>query len=70
MINKKNILLKKNINSSGSVDEKLQTCHYKKRYYSKLLNSLNYEVEFFIYSMTGFCINDIKMFSTIYHDWL
>lgn len=31
---------------SGSVDEKLQTCHYKLRQYNKLLSKLNYKVEF------------------------
>ena len=48
LINKKVYIIEKKYQaSSGSVDEKLQTCHYKKRYYSKLLNSLNYEVEFY-----------------------
>lgn len=30
----------------GSVDEKLQTCHYKKRQYEKLFEGLNLRVEF------------------------
>lgn len=30
----------------GSVDEKLQTCDYKKKQYQKLFSSLNYEVEY------------------------
>ncbi len=32
--------------SAGSVDEKLQTCDFKKRQYQKLLSQLNMEVEF------------------------
>lgn len=31
---------------AGSVDEKLQTCGYKKRQYSKLLSPINLEVEY------------------------
>ena len=30
----------------GSVDEKLQTCDYKKKQYKKLMASLNIEVEY------------------------
>lgn len=30
----------------GSVDEKLQTCDFKKKQYQKLFSSLNYEVEY------------------------
>lgn len=30
----------------GSVDEKLQTCDFKKKQYKKLFSSLNYEVEY------------------------
>ncbi len=33
-------------NCSGSVDEKLQTCDYKKKRYQKLLAELNYEIEY------------------------
>ncbi len=33
-------------NVAGSVDEKLQTCHFKKRQYEKLLNSLGVTVEY------------------------
>ena len=33
-------------NVAGSVDEKLQTCHFKKRQYEKLLNSLGVKVEY------------------------
>lgn len=32
--------------STGSVDEKLQTCDFKKRQYQKLLSQLNMEVEY------------------------
>jgi len=31
---------------AGSVDEKLQTCHFKKRQYEKLLDSLGVDVEY------------------------
>ena len=31
---------------SGSVDEKLQTCHFKLRQYKKLFSELNYEVKY------------------------
>lgn len=31
---------------AGSVDEKLQTCDYKKKRYQKLLDALNYEIEY------------------------
>ncbi|MDC0878711.1 hypothetical protein OAQ02_04055 [Candidatus Marinimicrobia bacterium] len=41
------IIEKKYQAQSGSVDEKLQTCHYKKRYYKKLFKNLNLEVEFY-----------------------
>ena len=33
-------------NVEGSVDEKLQTCDFKKKQYQKLFSSLNYEVEY------------------------
>lgn len=32
--------------TAGSVDEKLQTCDFKKKQYQKLFSSLNYEVEY------------------------
>ncbi|KWW31268.1 MAG: hypothetical protein AUK63_541 [bacterium P3] len=32
---------------AGSVDEKLQTCDFKKKQYIKLFSELNYKVEFF-----------------------
>lgn len=31
---------------AGSVDEKLQTCDFKKKQYKKLFSALNYEVEY------------------------
>lgn len=33
-------------NVAGSVDEKLQTCDFKKKQYQKLFSALNYEVEY------------------------
>ena len=33
-------------NVAGSVDEKLQTCDFKKKQYKKLLSQLNMEVEY------------------------
>lgn len=40
------IIEKKNQNGAGSVDEKLQTCDFKKKQYKKLFSLLNYEVEY------------------------
>lgn len=40
------IIEKKFQNSSGSVDEKLPGCHFKKREYEKLFHPLGYEVEY------------------------
>lgn len=40
------IIEKKNQNGGGSVDEKLQTCDFKKRQYKKIFAQLNYEVEY------------------------
>lgn len=40
------IIEKKFQNGSGSVDEKLQTCHFKKRQYSKLMDFINVKVEY------------------------
>lgn len=40
------IIEKKYQNSSGSVDEKLPGCHFKKLEYQKLFNPLNIHVEF------------------------
>ena len=36
----------KNQNVAGSVDEKLQTCDFKRKQYKKLLSQLNIEVEY------------------------
>lgn len=36
----------KNKNVAGSVDEKLQTCDFKRKQYKKLLSQLNIEVEY------------------------
>jgi hypothetical protein len=46
------IIEKKFQNSAGSVDEKLQTCHFKKRQYSRLLASLDLKVEYY-YLLSG-----------------
>ena len=40
------IIEKKNQQGSGSVDEKLQTCNFKRKQYKKLFSRLNYEVEY------------------------
>ena len=40
------ILEVKHQQTTGSVDEKLQTCDFKKKQYTKLLSELNYKVEF------------------------
>jgi len=40
------IIEKKNQQVSGSVDEKLQTCDFKRKQYKKLFSRLNYEVEY------------------------
>lgn len=40
------IIEKKFQNGSGSVDEKLQTCDFKKKQYTKLLSPLNIRVEY------------------------
>lgn len=41
------IIEKKFQEGSGSVDEKLQTCDFKKKQYSKLLNPIGINVEYF-----------------------
>ena len=41
------IIEKKFQAGSGSVDEKLQTCDFKKKQYEKLFSSLNIKVEFY-----------------------
>jgi hypothetical protein len=40
------IIEKKKQTTSGSVDEKLQTCDFKRKQYKKLFSRLNYEVEY------------------------
>lgn len=40
------IIEKKNQQGEGSVDEKLQTCDFKRKQYKKLFAQLNYEVEY------------------------
>ena len=40
------IVEKKFQNVSGSVDEKLQTCDFKRRQYEKLFNPIGYEVKY------------------------
>ena len=42
---------------SGSVDEKLQTCDFKKKQYQKLAGALNYEVNF-LYLLNDFFKDD------------
>jgi len=41
------IIEKKSQAGAGSVDEKLQTCHFKKQQYTRLLAPLNLKVEYF-----------------------
>ena len=41
------VIEKKFQQDSGSVDEKLQTCDFKKKIYQKLLDSLDYEVNYY-----------------------
>ena len=43
---KANIIEVKHQQVNGSVDEKLQTCDFKKKQYIKLFSELNYKVEF------------------------
>lgn len=51
------IIEKKFQNSSGSVDEKLQTCEYKKIQYTKLFEPLNIKVEY-IYVCNDWFLKD------------
>lgn len=44
--NTMNVIEMKFQHVGGSVDEKLQTCDFKKKQYQKLFSSLNYEVEY------------------------
>jgi len=41
------IIEKKSQKGNGSVDEKLQTCDFKRRQYQKLVNPLNLKVEYY-----------------------
>ena len=56
------IIEKKFQNGSGSVDEKLQTCDFKKRQYEKLFNPLGINVEYY-YLLNNFfkkeCYKDV-----------
>lgn len=45
---------------AGSVDEKLQTCDFKKKQYQKLFSSLNYEVEYIYVLSDWFRKDDYK----------
>ena len=49
---------------AGSVDEKLQTCDFKKKQYRKLLAPLNFEVEYFYILNDWFRKPEYKTFST------
>lgn len=40
------IIEKKNQEVAGSVDEKLQTCDFKRKQYKKLFSRINYEIEY------------------------
>ncbi len=51
------IIEKKFQNCSGSVDEKLPGCHFKKSEYEKLLNPLGYAVEY-LYVFNGWFLDD------------
>lgn len=56
------IIEKKFQNGSGSVDEKLPGCDFKKKEYEKLFSPLNYQVEFIYVFNNWFrqsCYNDI-----------
>ncbi len=56
------IIEKKFQNGSGSVDEKLQTCDFKKRQYEKLFTPLGIQVEFYYVLNDWFnqtCYNDV-----------
>lgn len=50
------IIEKKFQNSGGSVDEKLQTCDFKKKQYQKLFRDTNYDIEY-IYVCNDFFDN-------------
>ena len=56
------IIEKKYQNGAGSVDEKLQTCDFKKRQYQKLFNPIGIQVEYY-YVLSNFfnqdCYKDV-----------
>lgn len=45
---------------AGSVDEKLQTCDFKKKQYQKLVAPLNIEVEY-VYLLSSWLYSECKM---------
>jgi hypothetical protein len=60
--NKIFIIEKKTQNGAGSVDEKLQTCDFKKKQYSKLFNPIGIDVQFFFLLSSWFnkdCYKDV-----------
>jgi hypothetical protein len=61
------IIEKKFQSGSGSVDEKLQTCDFKKKQYSKLLSVVNLKVEY-IYFLNDWFLrseyDDVKQYIT------
>ena len=52
-----NILELKYQETEGSVDEKLQTCDFKRKQYQRLFSTLNYEVEY-IYILSDWFRNE------------
>ena len=58
-----NIIEVKHQEVKGSVDEKLQTCDFKKKQYIKLFSELNYKVEY-IYILSDWfrkeCYKDVR----------
>ena len=50
------IIEKKHQETGGSVDEKLQTCDYKRKQYRKLFSRINYEVEY-VYLLSSWFAN-------------
>jgi hypothetical protein len=61
------IIEKKFQSGSGSVDEKLQTCDFKKKQYAKLLSAINLKVEY-IYFLNDWFLrseyDDVKQYIT------
>jgi hypothetical protein len=52
------IIEKKFQSGSGSVDEKLQTCHFKKRQYTRLMEPLGIKTEFYFFLSDWFKRNE------------